>query len=64
MNIIKKIIKYIILLLVMFSSIIFITKSKISKIDSILISLIGTTTCAILDQYAPSYSISESKILQ
>jgi hypothetical protein len=62
MNIIKKLIKYIILLLVIFSSIIFITKSKINTSDSLLISLIGTTTFAVIDQYAPSYIIKQNKL--
>jgi len=62
MNIIKKLIKYIILLLVIFSSIIFITKSKINISDSFFISLIGSTTFAVIDQYAPSYIINKNKL--
>jgi hypothetical protein len=59
---IKKLIKYIIFMCIIFSSIIIITKSKVNNIDSLTISLIGTTTFAILDQYAPSYIIKNKKI--
>ena len=59
---IKKIIKYIIFMFVIFSSITIITKSKVTYIDSLTISLIGTVTFAILDQYAPSYIIKNNKI--
>ena len=59
---IKKIIKYIIFMFVIFSSIIIITKSKVTQIDSLTISLIGTVTFAILDQYAPSYVVKDNKI--
>ena len=59
---IKKIIKYIIFIFVIFSSITIITKSKVTYIDSLIISLIGTVTFAILDQYAPSYVVKDNKI--
>ena len=59
---IKKIIKYIIFMFVIFSSITIITKSKVTQIDSLTISLIGTVTFAILDQYAPSYIVKDNKI--
>jgi hypothetical protein len=59
---IKKIIKYIIFMFVIFSSITIITKSKVTYIDSLTISLIGTVTFAILDQYAPSYVVKDNKI--
>jgi hypothetical protein len=59
---IKKIIKYIIFMFVIFSSITIITKSKVTHIDSLTISLIGTVTFAILDQYAPSYIVKDNKI--
>jgi uncharacterized MnhB-related membrane protein len=59
---IKKIIKYIIFMFVIFSSITIITKSKVTHIDSLTISLIGTVTFAILDQYAPSYVVKDNKI--
>ncbi len=57
MSINKKLIKYIILLVVLYISIIFITKSKLEKFHTIAISLIGAATYAALDQYAPSYII-------
>jgi hypothetical protein len=59
---IKKIIKYIIFMFIIFSSITIITKSKVTYIDSLTISLIGTVTFAILDQYAPSYVVKDNKI--
>lgn len=59
MNIGKKLIKYTILLAVLFMSITWITKSKIEIYDRIAISLIGVSTFAILDQYAPSYVIEQ-----
>ena len=59
---IKKIIKYIIFMFVIFSSITIITKSKVTHIDYLTISLIGTVTFAILDQYAPSYVVKDNKI--
>jgi len=59
---IKKIIKYVIFMFIIFSSIIIITKSKINHIESLTISLIGTVTFAILDQYAPSYIVQNNKI--
>jgi hypothetical protein len=62
MNIIKKLIKYNILFFILFLSIIFITKSKINISESLLISLIGTTTFAVIDQYAPSYIINKNKL--
>ena len=60
MNIIKKLIKYSIFLFVIFASIMFITKSQVNIQDSLIISLIGTTTFAVLDQYAPSYTIKKN----
>jgi hypothetical protein len=62
MNIIKKLIKYIIFILIIFSSIIFISKSKVTIEDSLVISLIGTTAFGIIDQYAPSYVIKNKKV--
>ena len=59
---IKKIIKYIIFMFIIFSSITIITKSKVTHIDSLTISLIGTVTFAILDQYAASYVVKDNKI--
>jgi len=59
MNIIKKLVKYIVLLIILFVSIIFITKSKVDKIDSLAIALIGLGSYALADQYAPSYIIEE-----
>jgi hypothetical protein len=61
MNIGKKLVKYIILLAVLFMSITWITKSKVELYDRITISLIGVSTFAILDQYAPSYIIKQEK---
>ncbi len=59
MDIGKKLIKYIILLAVLFMSITWITKSKVEIYDRIAISLIGVSTFAALDQYAPSYVIEQ-----
>jgi hypothetical protein len=59
MSITKKLLKYIITFIVLYISIVFITKSKINKYDSIAISLVGTSTYALIDQYAPSYIIEE-----
>ena len=59
---IKKIIKYVIFMFIIFSSITIITKSKVTHFDSLTISFIGTVTFAILDQYAPSYVVKDSKI--
>jgi len=56
---IKKLLKYTILFCILFISCLFITKSKITNIQSIIISLIGATSFAIIDQYAPSYIINE-----
>jgi hypothetical protein len=61
MNIGKKLVKYTILLAVLFMSITWITKSKVELYDRITISLIGVSTFAILDQYAPSYVIEQEK---
>jgi hypothetical protein len=61
MNIIKKLIKYIVLLAILYISIIFITKSKINWFDSLAIALIGTASYSLADQYAPSYVIEEKK---
>ncbi len=61
MNIGKKLIKYVILLAVLFMSITWITKSKVEMYDRIAIGLIGVLTFAILDQYAPSYVIEQQK---
>ena len=57
MSIIKKLLKYIIAFVVIFISIIFITKSKLDNFESLAIALIGTATYSLLDQYAPSYII-------
>lgn len=62
MSIIKKLIKYIITLVVLFISVVFITKSKVDKFDSMAIALIGTSTYALVDQYAPSYIIKDKAI--
>jgi nicotinamide riboside transporter PnuC len=59
MNIIKKLIKYFVLLIILFISIIFITKSKVDNFDSFAIALIGVASYALADQYAPSYIIEE-----
>jgi hypothetical protein len=61
MNIVKKLVKYLILLAVLFISITWITKSKVELYDRIAISLIGVSTFAILDQYAPSYIVEQDK---
>jgi len=59
MNIIKKFVKYIALIIILFISVIFITKSKIDTFDSLAIALIGVGSYALCDQYAPSYIIEE-----
>ena len=59
MNIIKKVIKYIVLFAILFITVIFITKSKIDKFDCVAIALIGVASYALADQYAPSYIIEE-----
>jgi len=61
MNIVKKLVKYLILLAVLFISITWITKSKVEMYNRVAISLIGVSTFAILDQYAPSYLIEQDK---
>jgi hypothetical protein len=60
MNIIKKLVKYIILLIIIFISVIFITKSRVNTLNSLAISLIGTASYALADQYAPSYIIEQN----
>jgi hypothetical protein len=59
MNIIKKLVKYIVLIIILFISVIFITKSKVDTFDSLAIALIGVASYALSDQYAPSYIIEE-----
>jgi hypothetical protein len=61
MNIVKKLVKYLILLAVLFISITWITKSTVEIYNRVAISLIGVSTFAILDQYAPSYLIEQDK---
>jgi len=61
MNIGKKLIKYIVFLAVLFTSITWLTKSKVEIYERIAISLIGVSTFAVLDQYAPSYVIEQEK---
>lgn len=55
----KKLIKYIIFLIIIYICTIFVTKSKLDFYQNLAIGLCGTTTYAILDQYAPSYIIEE-----
>jgi len=59
MNIIKKLVKYIVLIIIVFISVIFITKSKVDNFDSLAIALIAVALYALADQYAPSYIIEE-----
>ncbi len=61
MNIGKKLIKYAIFIAILFMTITWITKSKVELYDRIAISLIGVSTFAALDQYAPSYIIEQEK---
>lgn len=61
---IKKLLKYLVYGLIIASAIVFIPVNKVRTKDTILISMIGSISFALLDMYSPSVSIniSENKI--